>query len=576
MIEIRATKKPKPRQLMNEKNVKIYAYLICSFIVIFTLGHWLRVLKRRSQFSSLALRRVPGASVLVQVVRKVRSALIRKLAGFPSGGHALLIVIFTAVNIAFCFQHVETNKVANFAARFGWMAVANMSLCVFLGLKNTPLGLLSGTSYERLNFLHRLAGYFAIAQMTLHAILYMVRYGLERRWHTLLEAGNWEGIVAGAAMVILLLGVARNYAYEAFYASHILGFFLAIAFTALHRPEWVDKVPVAMIFVGSIWALDRLIRVARLLCNLVNNTATIYPLPDNGVRIIVKKPLAGAVPGSHCFVWIPSIRAFQTHPFTIVRNTKDDGLELVLDSYSGFTRAVRDCALRDAGAPLRVSVDGPYGTFPDPQSYDKVILVAGGSGATFTFGLASSLLQKLAPDSSRQVDFIWAVRRRENLEWFADHIQHLSQHETGLNMILHVTRQNREEIQEKETLEQPPPLSSEPSFKTSPSKSVVKEDFQASLAVVNNSQTISAAMSQESVGDDVGAASIGDFCNIKHERLDVKRVLDQATEDSAPGQRVLVASCGPKSLVDIVQSSVAWQISSRDVSIDIHCENFGW
>ncbi|TDZ22220.1 Ferric reductase transmembrane component 4 [Colletotrichum orbiculare MAFF 240422] len=440
MIEIRATKKPKPRQLVNEKNVKIYAYLICFFIVIFTLGHWLRVLKRRSQFSSLALRRVPGASVLVQVVRKVRSALIRKLAGFPSGGHALLIVIFTAVNIALCFQHVETNKVANFAARFGWMAVANMSLCAFLGLKNTPLGLLSGTSYERLNFLHRLAGYFAIAQMTLHAILYMVRYGVERRWHTLLEAGNWEGIVAGAAMVILLLGVARNYAYEAFYASHILGFFLAIAFTALHRPEWVDKVPVAMIFVGSIWALDRLIRVARLLCNLVNNTATIYPLPDNG-----------------------------THPFTIVRNTKDNGLELVLNSYSGFTRAVRDSALRDAGAPLRVSVDGPYGTFPDPQSYDKVILIAGGSGATFTFGLASSLLQKSAPSHGIRVDFIWAVRRRENLEWFANHIQHLSQHETGLNMILHVTRQNREEIQEKETLEQTPPLSSEPSFKISPS-----------------------------------------------------------------------------------------------------------
>lgn len=287
-----------------------------------------------------------------------------------------------------------------------------MALCVFFGLKNTPLGVLTGHSYERLNFFHRLAGYAAVLQMLLHAIFYMVYYGMQDRWSTLLEVQNWEGIGAGFAMVLLLMGLARNLGYEWFYVSHLVGFLLAVIFTGLHRPYWIWKIPVAMVFIAAIWGLDRLIRGSRMLYNLVNNSATIYRLPDNGVRLVIKKPLSGATPGSHCFVWIPGVRPFQTHPFTIVSNTPHGGLELVLSSYDGFTKALHDLANTEAGTTVWASVDGPYGAFPNPKNYDKVVLIAGGSGATFTFGLATSLLQHLESESHKRVDFIWAVRKR--------------------------------------------------------------------------------------------------------------------------------------------------------------------
>lgn len=292
------------------------------------------------------------------------------------------------------------------------MSAANIALCVFFGLKNTPLGVLTGHSYERLNFFHRLSGYAAVLQMVLHAIVYMVYYANQNRWSVLLEDQNWQGIVAGIAMLVLLLGLARNLGYEWFYVSHLIGFLIAVIFTGLHRPYWVWKIPVAMVFAAAIWGCDRLIRGSRMLYNLVNNSATLYQLPDGGVRMTIKKPLPGAVPGSHCFVWIPGIRPFQTHPFTIVSNTKEAGLELVFSSYSGFTKAVYDHAGQKPGTSVRVSVDGPYGSFPNPKNYDKVVLIGGGSGATFTFGLATSLLKHLESNTDTRVDFIWAVRKK--------------------------------------------------------------------------------------------------------------------------------------------------------------------
>ena len=46
------------------------------------------------------------------------------------------------------------------------------------------------------------------------------------------------------------------------------------------------------------------------------------------------------------------------------------------------------------------------------MDYDKVVLVAGGTGATFTFGLAADMIWRLSPDSNKQIDFIWVSRHR--------------------------------------------------------------------------------------------------------------------------------------------------------------------
>ncbi|KAF4781854.1 hypothetical protein HER10_EVM0004186 [Colletotrichum scovillei] len=565
MIESRAAKQPKPpnaRQLLNEWNVKVYAGVVAGVIAALIIYHWAQWIKRRTSRSP----RTGSSSPLAKASRKIRSLLVRKAPGFPTGGHALLTIAFVGINIVMSFHHVDKAKMSNFAARFGWMSTANMTLCVFFGLKNTPLGVLTGHSYERLNFFHRLAGYAAVLQMLLHAIFYMVYYGMQDRWSTLLEVQNWEGIGAGFAMLLLLMGLARNLGYEWFYVSHLVGFLLAVIFTGLHRPYWIWKIPVAMVFIAAIWGLDRLIRGSRMLYNLVNNSATIHRLPDNGVRLVIKKPLSGATPGSHCFVWIPGVRPFQTHPFTIVSNTPHGGLELVLSSYDGFTKALHDLANTEAGTTVWASVDGPYGAFPNPKNYDKVVLIAGGSGATFTFGLATSLLQHLESESHKRVDFIWAVRKRENLEWFTDHLQSLSQHGAGVNVLLHVTREGS-----TASLSESSENVSSPTSLKSPNEKV-----DALLPESGMEQNKEAVPSTAAVPQGDRSLGLEGLCDIKFDKLRAGEAITQTLQSAAPGQRVLIAACGPQSLTEIVQNAAAHCIATGDISIEVHCENFGW
>lgn len=160
---------------------------------------------------------------------------------------------------------------------------------------------------------------------------------------------------------------------------------------------------------AGFWFYDRIIRACRLAYNSINNEATVEPLPNGGTRVILKKPLYGACAGKHCYLWLPKIRTFQSHPFTIVANNP---LELVVTSQDGFTKKLHEFAVANPGASIKASVEGAYGTLPDPVQYDKVILLAGGSGATFSLGLAKDMLERMGSSSKQQVDLVWVVREQ--------------------------------------------------------------------------------------------------------------------------------------------------------------------
>lgn len=290
------------------------------------------------------------------------------------------------------------------------MATGNMVFVVFLALKNTPLAILTAYSYERLNVLHQIAGYTTMVYTILHGSIYAAYFINHGRISILQEDVVTAGIILGFALLFSVLAgmVLRRYNYELFYIVHVILFVLIVVTLGLHRPSFnPDQGLYATVILGALWFADRLLRFCRLVYNGVNNEAYIYALPNGGTRIILKKPIMRARPGKHCYVWLPAIRAFESHPFTIVAN---DPMELVINTYSGFTRDLHKYALQHPGASLRVSAEGPYGTLPDPMDFDKVVLVAGGSGATFTFGMAADMLRRMSEDSQQQIDFIWAVK----------------------------------------------------------------------------------------------------------------------------------------------------------------------
>ncbi|KOC12865.1 hypothetical protein AFLA70_85g003621 [Aspergillus flavus AF70] len=233
------------------------------------------------------------------------------------------------------------------------------------------------------------------------------------------EIDNAAGAVAGVAMFVLglpTIGWFVRKSYEViyilvfivlwgelgltstvFYMVHVLMFILIMIMVGMHRPKISTHSLVIVIFTSF------------------GNHATVTALLGDTVHVRLTRNVS-CRPGSHVFLWLPSIRLFETHPFTMVSSSPP---EFVIRAYDGFTRDPYYLAHNKQGQLLRCSMDGEYGQVPNFVEFDKVVFVAGDSGASFTFAIALGLLDTLAArNTSKQIEFLWAIRSLESLEWF--------------------------------------------------------------------------------------------------------------------------------------------------------------
>lgn len=282
---------------------------------------------------------------------------------------------------------------------------------ILLAMKNTPLGFLSGWSYERLNILHQIAGYATVVHVIIHGASYAMAFdelGLLARFQEVKDAC---GIVAGFAFVFVAIAAIfiRPWYYELFYIIHVSFWMVAVVTFAIHQPDFAMPFIYMTIVVAGLWILDRTIRFLRLMFYTANNSVSLTPLTHKGTLVTLPKAPIGAAPGQHCFLWIPKLRRFETHPFTI---TSVNPLQFVVASHDGFTQELHQYAIDHPGQPLSASVEGAYGSFPSPMKFDKVLLIAGGSGASFTFGLAKRILEhKTNVHASQRISLVWSVKQ---------------------------------------------------------------------------------------------------------------------------------------------------------------------
>lgn len=330
------------------------------------------------------------------------------------------------------FVYVDNTNMtllSNIASRTGWyvrtllnllllsnnlksrLAIANTLFTVFLALKNTPLGWVTPWSYERLNILHQVAGYNAIIHTIIHGCTYSYYFMSQNRAEMLRRPSDVSGIVAGFAFLVLGVSgvIVRRWWYELFYYLHVSFWAVAIVMVGLHQPEFAKGLIFVTFAIAGLWVLDRLVRLARLLLYSANNSVILTPLPHGGTRVTLTKPPLAAKSGQHCFLWIPSIRTCETHPFTLACM---DPPEFVVASYDGFTGDLHNQAVSNPGVSLRASIEGSYGSIPNSTRFEKMIFVAGGSGASFTFGVALQALKKMTAADDKELVFIWFVKQR--------------------------------------------------------------------------------------------------------------------------------------------------------------------
>ena len=224
----------------------------------------------------------------------------------------------------------------------------------------------------------------------------------------LLQVEQIVGIVAGSSMVVIGITalLLHKMLYEIFYIIHIVCYILVLITLGMHRPDPMEDVLWMVVFAAALWLSDRLVRLCRFLWYAGDNTATVSALPHNGMRIVLYRFSHRVAPGSHIYLWIPSIKAIESHPFTVVSTNP---IELVVKVQDGFTRDLQKVTAH-SDMKLKATMDGPYGTLPEFSLFDHIVFIAGGSGASFTFGIACDLVLRMGNGKRHSISFHWAIR----------------------------------------------------------------------------------------------------------------------------------------------------------------------
>ena len=59
-------------------------------------------------------------------------------------------------------------------------------------------------------------------------------------------------------------------------------------------------------------------------------------------------------------------------------------------------------------------------------------------------------------------------------------------------------------------------------------------------------------------------------------RPDTENLIREAVQSVAKNQRVLIATCGPAGLIEVVRDTAASCIRPDGPAVELHCEQFGW
>ncbi|KAF8174796.1 hypothetical protein K438DRAFT_1908841 [Mycena galopus ATCC 62051] len=287
------------------------------------------------------------------------------------------------------------------ATRSGWMAIAIMPFMIAFATKINFVGLLTGTSHEKLQVFHRWSAVFMYIALLVHTFPFIINNirmsMMEVQYNT--SPFYWSGIAAlvpQTYLIALWWGIFRNPYYEIF--KNTAGIFMAALFIHVNRTltSW-DYFWATLAIYGLAW----LSRVARTIYTTgFGLLATVESVGPDLIKLIVRVPKSFKwAPGQHVFVRILGlgVHALTSHPFTI--------------------SSLHTSVTGKATWKSRVVVDGPYGGLHVPlKVYERVYLLAGGSGATFTLPLFADLAASIKAGGAvcQHVEFVVAVHDDAN------------------------------------------------------------------------------------------------------------------------------------------------------------------
>ncbi|KAF9239987.1 ferric reductase like transmembrane component-domain-containing protein [Melanogaster broomeanus] len=348
--------------------------------------------------------------MLSSFVHPLASFLNRRVHEGYSVAQALLMAAYTVALLYVGFY--QSNPFID-PMRAGWVAVSQVPFIYALATKNNLIGILVGVGYEKLNYLHRLLGAFAVVGANVHALGYIYKWSIAGNIQTKLAEPyvRW-GFVALVAFDLLgffATQFVRSKSYNLFIVTHVVGLFVVLFAVCYHETKCIPYVIAACVFYG----LDHLVRAIKTRIT----TATLRPIPELGLtRVEIPSLNAGWRAGQHVRLRVLSTTMglwgmTEVHPFTIasVTNT-EEGLVLMCKKAGRWTSKLYEiagtAAYGEQGREIGRSVQG-HGR--RTICYSGAMFVVGGSGVTFALSAVQDLVQSGYASNVKTIDVIWSI-----------------------------------------------------------------------------------------------------------------------------------------------------------------------
>ncbi|KAK7549290.1 ferric-chelate reductase [Phyllosticta citricarpa] len=415
------------------------------------------------------LREATNSTFAPLVVRGFRLRL-------PTVGNTFLVLANAATLLVLCFYGFNLSDRWSFedvGYRTGCMSVAQLPLIFLLAGKNNIVGWLTGSSYERLNWLHRWVSRTLLLTVTIHMGYWFGDWapynyiGDKIRTDSITQ----HGLISWCLLLWITFSSAapiRGWRYEVFVIQHLVSFAIFLAFVYKHVSSWPMYVRVYVWIPVALVCFDRFVRAAWMLYTNVSFfhpkprrngdmsgiwacKAEFTPLPHNTTRVTIKNPSISWNPGQHVFLSCHSVVPLQSHPFSIASIPGDKQMEFYIKSENGATKRFLAHAEKVNMLPANaasaakttkaVTIDGPYGQIRPLRQFDSVVLFAGSTGATFIMPLLRDLVahwqtradsaphkrsglfsQPVGAIATRRVRLVWVVKSRGQLSWFASQL----------------------------------------------------------------------------------------------------------------------------------------------------------
>ena len=382
----------------------------------------------------------------------------------PTIGSVSVVVGELVVVILLCFYKLNPSdqwQWENIGYRTGFIAIAQLPLIFLLAGKNNIIGLFIGSSYERLNWLHRWASRILWMTATIHMGFWFTSWArydyITVKFAT--DKFTQTGFAAWCVLTWIVFSsfaTIRRWNYELFVVQHILSFAGFTAAVYLHVPSevrvWV-WIPIGLYVVDRCGRVFTLCYVNLAILHRKRNSngfwackATFEPLAPDATRIIINNPPIRWTAGQYVLLSCHAIAPFQSHPFTIASIPQDGRMEFLVKSKAGGTkrffmhagkRQLLPVASRDVRTAHQRSViiEGPYGCMRPLRQFDGVIMFAGSTGGSFTVPLMRDIVSAwktprsdrsspyltstLTGAVTRYIRFIWVIKSRQQYSWFS-------------------------------------------------------------------------------------------------------------------------------------------------------------